>query len=361
MELHTLAESCALAVAGTAAGWVLGGGVAAIVASRAGSPAGAVIEHALLSASGLLTAAAVAAAAGLLLYLTVRAPAVHLGRVGFTPLDAAACGAVAVVLVGWARGSVDAQQLAGGNGASAFLLLVPALIVFAVAVLSARLLAPTLRALGRAGRRGPISLRLAAASLARNPGHAAIVATFLVASLGLALFAVAYRSTLLQGQRDEAAFAVPASYILTEDLSQLVPVLHGAPAASLPEQPTPVVRLSGNVPSGTTFSFLALPGGRCRRCRDGDPTSRTSRSPRSAGSSRLEPPGCGCSHFRRAAGSRCPWPRPVTTWGFARSSARASATTSRSRSATRGRTSAWSCTGASRSGTRRWRNWSSTS
>ena len=260
VELHTLAESCALAVAGTAAGWLLGGGVAALVASRAGSPAGAVIEHALLSASGLLTAAAVAAAAGLLLYLTVRAPAVQLGRAGFTPLDAAACGAVAVVLVGWARGSVDAQQLAGGNGASAFLLLVPALIVFAVAVLSARLLAPTLRALGRAGRRGPISLRLAAASLARNPGHAAIVATFLVASLGLALFAVAYRSTLLQGQRDEAAFAVPASYILTEDLSQLVPVLHGAPAASLPEPPTPVVRLSGNVPSGTTFSFLALPG-----------------------------------------------------------------------------------------------------
>src|SRR4029077_14046892 len=110
-------------------------------------------------------------------------------------------------------------------------------------------------------RRGPISLRLAAASLGRNPGHAAIVATFLVASLGLALFAGAYRSTLHQGQRDEAAFAVPASYILTEDLSQLVPVLHGAPAASLPERPTPVVRLSGDVPSGTTFSFLALPGG----------------------------------------------------------------------------------------------------
>ena len=260
VELHTLTESCALAVAGTVIGWVLGGAVAALIASRAGSPAGDVIRHALLSENGLLAAAAVAAAAGLLLYATVRAPAVHLGRAGFTALDAAAVGAVSVVLVGWARGSVDAQQLAGGSGTSAFLLLVPALIVFAVAVLSARLLAPALRALGRAGRRGPISLRLAAASLARNPGHAAIAATFLVASLGLALFAVAYRSTLLHGQRDEAAFAVPADYVLTEDLSQLVPVLHGAPTRSLPGTPTPVLRLSGNIPSGTTFSFLALPG-----------------------------------------------------------------------------------------------------
>jgi hypothetical protein len=102
-----------------------------------------------------------------------------------------------------------------------------------------------------------VSLRLAAASLARNPGHAAIAATFLVASLGLAMFAVAYRSTLLLGQRDEASFAVPASYVLTEDFEQLVPVLHGA--QKLPTKPTPILRWSGNVPSGATFGFLALP------------------------------------------------------------------------------------------------------
>ena len=81
--------------------------------SRAGSPAGAVIGHALLSTSGL--------AGGRrrrrvrrppALRHGARAPAVQLGRLAFTPLDAAACGAVAVVLVGWARGSVDAQQLA---------------------------------------------------------------------------------------------------------------------------------------------------------------------------------------------------------------------------------------------------------
>jgi hypothetical protein len=257
VELFTFAESTAVAGAATVVGWTLGGAVAALIASRAGSPAGEVVTHALLTSGGIGAAAAVAVSAGLLLYATVRAPGVQLGRLAVTPLDMAALGAIGVVLVGWARGSVGAQQLTGGGGTNAFLLLVPALIVFAAVIISARLLAPALRALGRAGRRGPVALRLAAASLARNPGHAAVAATFLVASLGLALFALGYRSTLQQGQRDEAAFAVPASYVLTEDYNQLVPVPHGVQHLRRPS--TPIVRLSGNVPSGTVFGFLALP------------------------------------------------------------------------------------------------------
>ena len=254
VELFTFAESAALAVCATLAGWGVGALAVAVIAGRAGSPAGQVVSHALLSRGGVLAALGLALVAALLLYLTVRAPGVQLGRLAFTPLDAAALGALAVVLVGWARGSIDTTQLAGGNGTSTFLLLVPALIVFAACVLAARLLAPTLRALGRAGRRGPVSLRLAAASLARNPGHAAIAATFLVASLGLALFAAAYRSTLIRGQHDEASYAVPADYVLAEDFSQLVPVLHGPP----PPGSQQVLRQSGNVTSGTTFAFLGL-------------------------------------------------------------------------------------------------------
>jgi hypothetical protein len=259
VELFTLAEAAALAVTGTIVGWALGGAVAAVVAERAGSPAGQVVQHALLSWNGLLAGAAVAGIAGLLLYVTVRAPGVQLGRLAFTPLDAAAVGALAIVLIGWARGSIDAPALQSGTGTSTYLLLVPGLIVFATAVIAARLLAPALRAFGRLGRRGPISVRLAAASLARNPGHAAIAATFLVASVGLALFALVYRSTLVQGQRDEAAFTVPASFVLTEDLTQLIPVLHGAPATAYPATPSRVLRLTGNVPSGATFTMLGLP------------------------------------------------------------------------------------------------------
>jgi hypothetical protein len=258
VELFTLVEAATLAALGTLVGWICGAGIAAFVAGRAGSPAGQVALHALLSTGGILAALGTAAAAAGLLYATVRSPALQLGRVALTPLDAAALGAVAIVAVGWARGSIGAGQLASG-GTGAFLLLVPALIVFAAAVGAARLLSPVLRGVERLGRRGPIAFRLAANSLARNPGHAAIAATFLVASLGLALFAVAYRSTLERGQQDEAAYAVPASFVLAEDLSQLVPVLHGAPLSAYPSAPLQVLRLSGNVPSGTTFSFLGLP------------------------------------------------------------------------------------------------------
>ncbi len=261
VELHTLAESVALATAGTIAGWVAGGAIASAVARHAGSPAWPVIAHGLLSGRGLLAAGSLAAAAGLLLYAVVRARPMQFGRASFTPLDAAAVGAIAIVLTGWARGSVDARALSDHGGTSAFLLLVPALIVFAAAVVAARLLVPALRGLGRLGRRGPIALRLAAASLARNPGHAAIAATFLVASLGLALFAVSYRATLLAGQHDEARYAVPASFVLSEDFDQLVPVLHGARLSRYPATPVQALRLTGNVPSGATFTFLGLPSG----------------------------------------------------------------------------------------------------
>ncbi len=152
VELHTLAESLALAAAGTVVGWI-----ARRSGRRASSRRAPARRSATCSSTHFSRPAACSvpqlsrSPPGLLLYATVRAPAVHLGRLAVTPLDAAALGAIAVVLVGWARGSVDSQQLTGGSGTSAFLLLVPALIVFAAAVIAARLLAPTLRALGRAG------------------------------------------------------------------------------------------------------------------------------------------------------------------------------------------------------------------
>ena len=205
------------------------------------------------------------------------------------------------------RGARSTHGKLASGGTGAFLLLVPA---------SDRLRGrgdcrpdPDARAARAraAARRGPISLRLAAASLARNPGHAAVAATFLVASLGLALFAVAYRSTLLRGQHDEAAYAVPASFVLTEDLTQLIPVLHGAAQSSYPVAPTRVLRLTGNVPSGATFGFLGIPADRLA---DGRRLARRLRAP-AARRARFEPrtgsfDGARTSRrFRPASASRC--------------------------------------------------------
>ncbi len=254
VELSTFAESGGVAVVGTALGFLLGGLAGAGLAAEAGSPAGAVVEHALASTSGALAAAVVVIVAAALLYLVVRAPSLTLGRAALTPLDLVGVACVAVLGVGYARGSVDTQALSSGHGTGIFVLLVPGLITLAAAMVSVRLVLPALRSVGRAARHGPVTLRLAALSLSRNPGGATVTATFLVASLGLALFALTYRSTLAQGERDQAAYAAPAPYVLDENLTQLVPVLHDwrGPA-------TQVLRLSGNVDAGTAFTFLALP------------------------------------------------------------------------------------------------------
>ena len=164
----------------------------------------------------------------LLLYPTVRAPALQLGRLALTPLDVAALGAIGVVLVGWARGSVDAQQLAGGGGTNAFLLLVPALIVFAAAVV----VRPPARAgAARARPRRPPRAGLAAARrrsrsrATRGTRRSRRRSSSRASASRSSPSPIARRSP--RASSDEAAFAVPAPYVLTEDLSQLVPVLHG--------------------------------------------------------------------------------------------------------------------------------------
>ena len=127
--------------------------------------------------------------------------------------------------------------------------------------MAARALGFLPRLLERAGRGGPLSVRLAALSLARNPGRAAIAVAFLVVSLGLALFAAVYRSTLTQGQRDQAAYAVPSAAIVSEDTAKLVRVNQAAPFDTYQRYgpAAQVIRLAGNVPAGAGFTLLALP------------------------------------------------------------------------------------------------------
>jgi hypothetical protein len=106
------------------------------------------------------------------------------------------------------------------------LLLLPGLVAFVAAVAASRLLPAAGR---RLARRGGTSARLAGVSLARSPGAAGIAAAFLALAVGLAVLAEAYRSTLSDGERDQAAYAVPTDVVVREDLRALVPVLRAAP------------------------------------------------------------------------------------------------------------------------------------
>ena len=266
LELETAAEAGVVAFVGTLVGWVIGIGIAAFVADRAGEPVGEVIRNSVLSTSGLVAGVILALASALVLYLAVRAKPLRLGGLSLSPLDVAALGALGVIVFAFAQGSTDATALAQEGGTGALLLLLPGLVAFVAAVACARALSPGLRALERLSRERSVPLRLAALSLARRPGSAAIAIAFLTVSLGLALFAETYRSTLSRGQSDQAAFAVPADAILQEDLRNLVTPLEagtvdeyeqasGGQATSVFRLPANVSRLSG----GGGVTVLGLP------------------------------------------------------------------------------------------------------
>lgn len=224
IALLTVVELAVLATAATAVGWAVGAGVGAAAASRAGSPPGGILLHSVLAPGGLGLAAGLAAAVTGILALALTVRPVGFRDLSFSPLDFAAVAAVAVGAVALARGQADADALLRQRGTGVVLLLLPGLIAFAAAVACARVFAPLLRLLERALPARRVSLRFAALSLARHPGYAAIAIGFLVVSIGLALFAETYRSTLQAGQSDQAGFTLPADFVVREDLTQLVPV-----------------------------------------------------------------------------------------------------------------------------------------
>ena len=238
LALVTVAESAALALAGTAIGLslaLLGG---AIVAQRAGAPVGDILSRSILSAEGLALALLVAAAATAVLVGTVAARA---SRARFGLLDAAALAAAAAVVL----------EVWRGDGEGDLPLLLPALVTFAAAVLVTRLLRPALRLIERLARGRSLGLRIASLTLARNPGYAIAATAFLVVSFGLALFAESYRSTLARGERDQAAHHVPLDYVVREDLRRLIPVQDAASLARFGRiegvEAAPVLRLTGGV------------------------------------------------------------------------------------------------------------------
>jgi len=233
-------EVSALTVGGALAGAAIGAVTVVLVARAAGLPAGAVLARSLGSWLGVgLVVGAAAVATAAVLAVAQAGETERRGRV--RALDVAAFAAVVLVAVELGRGGLDASALASG-GDAALLLLLPGLVCFASGVLAARLLAPAMRAAERAARRAPLSARLALLALARAPARTVGTTVFLLVGIGLALFAASYRATLERGARDEAAYAVPLDYALTEG-TQLVPP---------PRIGYPVLRVIANVPGAGT-------------------------------------------------------------------------------------------------------------
>jgi hypothetical protein len=262
--LQTVLESAAPAVAGSLLGWAVGAAAAVVVANRAGEPVWGILRHSVLSGGGIAAGLLLAAGSAFVLALTLAVRPLSLGGLSLTPLDVAALGAVVAVAVALARGAADASALLSGNGTGVVLLLLPVLVAFAAAIAVARLLPPVLRALENAVPRRVLSLRLASLALARRPGYAAVAVGFVVVSVGLALFAETYRWTLVRGQHDQAFFAVPADFVLSEDFSRLIPVRAAVTpkeGRSLrPAEAEPVLRAGGTIQGAAALGNIAVLG-----------------------------------------------------------------------------------------------------
>jgi hypothetical protein len=279
--LVAVVEVVGITVVATAVGWAAGTGAGALLARHLGSPAGLLVAHSVFTGRALAVALGLAAATALAMLVAVRADTVALGGFRFTAADAAALGALAAILLALARGKADASSLSAG-GTGLVLLVLPALVLFVLAVIAARLLAPALRVLERIGRGAPPSVRSALLSLARAPGDVVLTVVFFVLSVGIAVFAIAYRATLVDGLREQARFAVPAPYVAQEDLGRLVTVQQAGLRSG-----APLVRASGAVRS-TDFTLLALPP-RALAAVDGWRSDFSPRSPQQLAAS-LRPP-----------------------------------------------------------------------
>ena len=258
--LLSTAEAAGVAFVATIAGWGVGIAIAAALADGGGAPVGGVLWHSSVSAEGAGVMVGLAAAATLVLLVALHAPVVSLTRLSLSVLDVAAVGALVAIALAFARGAADATTVAREGGTGVVLFLLPALIAFVAAVLAVRLLGPALRGLERLARRMPVSARIAALSLARNPGYAGAAAAFLLVSVGLAAFSVDYRSTLRRAQSDQARFETPADIVLSQTgggpaLDHLVPT--GAAKRAIP-----VLRVDAQVGSGAgskDVTVLGLP------------------------------------------------------------------------------------------------------
>ena len=211
-DLLAGAEAAAIVVPATALGWAVGALLAAGLAQATDTPVTQLLERTSLSPTGAALAASLAALAVVILFVTTRAQPVQVRGRGLSVVDVAAGAAVLAVVVALAVGETDAETLARDRGTGIVLLLVPGLLIVAGAILATRLIGPVFRLAERVAPRTRPWLRLALLSAARNPGTQLATVGFLVVSVGLAVFAATYRSTLIEGERAEAAFAVPLDY-----------------------------------------------------------------------------------------------------------------------------------------------------
>lgn len=245
-------ETLALAFAGAVAGLAAGFGVAAVMAVRASLPAWPTAGSAVAgSLPGVLVLMAAAWALLMIsLWPSTSRPSYLEQRTAWRVLAAAALtGLIAVPLV-ISRGGPQTASAAGDP----LVVMLPALILLTIGLATARLWPWAVRWAYRVLPRRTPGLRLGIAGISARPMLAAATVALLAAGVGATGFAASYRSTLLRGAQDQAAFEVPFD-VRVQPGNALAPVLSLASVAQFADvapgtQAMPVVRQAASIRSG---------------------------------------------------------------------------------------------------------------
>jgi hypothetical protein len=221
--------TCALgAVAGVAAGAI----VAAVLATQAGLAVGATAASALGRAGIVVAALTVAAAVVATLVLVWPESQ---SRTIWHLLDLLALCCIGAVILAADRGNASTADLAGGN--DPLVVALPVLSAVTAGLIAARLWSPLGRLAERALPRRSVAGRIALLGSLRRPLRPLATTAFLTAAVASVVFAGTYRSTLLAGSADQAAYTVPLDATLqpsTEIISPATVVDSAALAARVP-------------------------------------------------------------------------------------------------------------------------------
>jgi hypothetical protein len=233
-------------VVGAVIGCGLAVAVTAALARSATLPAGRTAMTAVASAAGgtaLLLLAAVAVAVIALLWPDSAARAVWQG------LDLVALACLGAAVLAANRGSASTSSLAASS--DPLVALLPVLAAVTGGLIAARLWSPLARLVERSVPRRSVVGRIALLGAVRRPLRFVATTGFLTAAVAAVVFAGAYRSTLLAGAADQAAYRVPLDATLASSRDELTPltVTSGAQLASIAAgvHAYPVVRTAATV------------------------------------------------------------------------------------------------------------------
>ncbi|HEY7050146.1 MAG TPA: FtsX-like permease family protein [Jatrophihabitantaceae bacterium] len=218
-------EAGAACLTGAVLGGVIGAVVAAGLAQNADVPSWRTIGHAIGSAwlaTLLLLLGAVVVTVAVLLWPD------RDRRTVWHTVELLGVGCLGAVLLAASRGSTSAASLASGS--DPLVVALPVLAAVIGGLVAARLWAPLARAAERLVPRRSVAGRIGLLGAIRRPLRPVATTAFLTAAVASVVFAGAYRSTLLDGAVDQAAYQVPLDATITGGRDVTTPLAVTSPA-----------------------------------------------------------------------------------------------------------------------------------